>query len=79
MSVCGQAGSKSKDATLWVPVHKHPRTHAHTRLARLLFEAKKTTVLCAPCPYGRYSRYGDQALSVLYVCRLGTGNYDTVS
>lgn len=60
-----------------MPVHTHKRTYAHGLLA--CFSRQKATVLCAPCSYSRYSRYVDQALSVLYVCRLGTENYDTVS
>lgn len=59
--VYGQAGSKSKDATLWVPVHTRARTR--TRLACLLFEAKSH---CALCPV--------LLQHVLYVCRLGVEN-----
>ena len=52
--------------------------HAHGWLA--CFSRQKNH--CALCPVllqPRYSRHVDQVLSVLYVCRPGTENYDTVS
>lgn len=77
--VYGQAGSKSKRChTLAAGAHAH--AHTRTRLACLLSEAKKGHCALRPVPPTvRYSRYVDQVLGVLYVCRPGIENYDTVS